>query len=143
LHASILERFVAQLVDGLILAVVGTFLMIPLGIAAILANPLGFFFAGYGALIWLFWLLVPLLYFSYFESTSGQSVGKSLMSIRVVDVATGARIDFARALIRNILRIVDFLPFLYIVGAIIIVATPGHQRLGDLAANTIVVRTHN
>jgi len=42
--------------------------------------------------------------------------------------------------VRNFLRIVDFLPAFYVVGVIAILATSQNQRLGDLAAGTLVVR---
>ena len=42
---------------------------------------------------------------------------------------------------RNLLRIVDWLPFFYGLGAAVIWATPRNQRIGDLAARSAVVRT--
>ena len=68
--------------------------------------------------MWLLWLI----YFTYFEGTSGQTIGKKLTHIRVVK-EDGSRCDFGSALVRNILRIVDHLPFLYILGIILIAAT--------------------
>jgi hypothetical protein len=49
-------------------------------------------------------------------------------------------VSFLSSAIRNILRIVDFLPLLYATGAVAIVTNPRDQRLGDAAAGTIVVR---
>jgi hypothetical protein len=43
-------------------------------------------------------------------------------------------------LIRNLLRLVDFLPFGYLVGGAVLFASPRGQRLGDVAAGTLVVR---
>ncbi len=45
------------------------------------------------------------------------------------------------AAVRNVVRLVDFLPSLYSVGVVAVLATRHHQRLGDLAAGTLVVRT--
>lgn len=70
----------------------------------------------------------------------GQTVGKRLLRLRVVD-EQGLRLQFNQVLIRNLLRTVDSLPLLYLVGGIASLATSKCQRLGDLAAGTIVVRT--
>ena len=85
--------------------------------------------------MWILWLI----YFTYFEGTSGQTIGKSLIHIRVVK-EDGSRCDPGSALVRNILRIVDHLPFLYLLGIILIAATDKKQRLGDMLAKTIVIK---
>jgi uncharacterized RDD family membrane protein YckC len=54
--------------------------------------------------------------------------------------ADGTPCDFGAALVRNLLRIIDSQPFIYIVGIILIAATDKHQRLGDMLAKTIVVK---
>ena len=68
----------------------------------------------------------------------GQSVGKRVMRLRVVD-ARGLRLTFAQCVMRNLLRFVDCLPFAYAVGGVASLASGRGQRLGDLAAGTIVV----
>ncbi|HSE42612.1 MAG TPA: RDD family protein [Acidobacteriota bacterium] len=70
----------------------------------------------------------------------GQTLGKRLFGLRVMDVQ-GLRLQFSQIAIRNLLRFVDSLPLFYIVGGITCVLSRHYQRLGDLAANTIVVRT--
>jgi uncharacterized RDD family membrane protein YckC len=70
----------------------------------------------------------------------GQTVGKRVLHIRVVDVQ-GLRLKFSQIAIRNLLRLVDSLPVVYMVGGLIASVTRYGQRLGDLAANTIVIRT--
>jgi len=62
------------------------------------------------------------------------------MNIRVVDEATLQHLDFARSLVRNILRIIDWLPFFYLIGFILIATNPKKQRIGDMAARSIVVK---
>ena len=52
----------------------------------------------------------------------------------------GSPLTFRASALRNVLRLVDILPGLYLVGAIAIFATRANQRLGDLAAGTLVVR---
>jgi uncharacterized RDD family membrane protein YckC len=72
-------------------------------------------------------------------SYKGQTVGKRLMSVRVMDVQ-GLRLQFSQIVIRNLLRFVDSLPVGYLVGGLACLISPKSQRLGDLAANTIVIR---
>lgn len=70
----------------------------------------------------------------------GQTIGKRLVRLRVMD-AQGLRLQFHQILIRNLLRFVDMLPAFYLVGGIACYFSQRAQRLGDLAANTIVVHT--
>jgi uncharacterized RDD family membrane protein YckC len=70
----------------------------------------------------------------------GQTLGKKLLRLRVMD-ARGLRLQFHQVVIRNLLRFVDMLPLFYMLGGIVSVLSPRGQRLGDLAAGTIVV--HN
>lgn len=88
-------------------------------------------------------VLLFLVIFAYdvpFEVLNGgRTVGKVAAGIRVVG-DLGEPISFFDSAIRTILRIVDFLPVFYIGGVISMVATKRDQRLGDLAAGTIVVR---
>jgi uncharacterized RDD family membrane protein YckC len=69
----------------------------------------------------------------------GQTIGKRLFRLRVVD-AEGLRLQFNQIVTRNLLRFVDMLPFFYAVGGIACWFHPKCQRLGDIAANTIVIR---
>jgi len=87
-------------------------------------------------------LLYVLLTYAYFvvcEGLAARTPGKFFMGLKVAKL-DGGRYDWKAVLIRNILRIVDGLPVLYIVGLITIAVTPSNQRLGDLAAGTTVVR---
>lgn len=84
-----------------------------------------------------------LLLFGYdvlFEVTRrGQTPGKRAAGLRVLR-ASGAPVTFVTSAIRNVLRIVDILPIFYAVAMVSIFFTRRHQRLGDIAAGTIVVR---
>lgn len=71
-------------------------------------------------------------------SWRGQTMGKRVMRLRVVD-AHGLRLTFAQCVMRNLLRFIDCLPFAYAVGGITSLFNARGQRLGDLAAGTIVV----
>ncbi|HEX5369369.1 MAG TPA: RDD family protein [Dehalococcoidia bacterium] len=91
-----------------------------------------------GASFWLFIMVIGLYYFIQ-ETRTGQTLGKRIMKVRVV--ALDGELTRANVLVRTLLRIVDFLPFLYLLGVILVLVTPQHQRLGDMAARTVVIRT--
>lgn len=138
-YATLGERFFAVFIDMILLGIVTAIISIPFGVMALIGSqfgsPIGWFIGGPQLL----WFVSWILYFSYFESTSGQTIGKRMMSIKVVD-ESGGSLDSGRIVVRNVLRIVDWLPFLYIIGFILLSTSNGKQRLGDLAAKTVVVK---
>lgn len=69
----------------------------------------------------------------------GQTLGKRVLRLRVMD-AGGMRLQFSQVMIRNLLRFLDGLPAFYAVGGLFCFFNRNAQRLGDIAANTIVVR---
>lgn len=78
-------------------------------------------------------------YFSLFETfQNGQTPGKRVLKIRVIK-GSGRQITFFEALARNLVRVVDSLPGMYLVGVVSILLTKENKRLGDLVADTIVV----
>jgi uncharacterized RDD family membrane protein YckC len=81
----------------------------------------------------------PFIYFILFEGMwNGQTPGKKALRLRTV-MMDGAPIDWRAAVIRNLLRPADLVPFAYIAGIICMFMTPRFQRFGDIAAGTIVV----
>lgn len=68
----------------------------------------------------------------------GQTVGKRVFRLRVMD-EQGLRLQFSQIVIRNLLRALDSLPAFYLVGGLACLISRRAQRLGDIAANTIVV----
>jgi uncharacterized RDD family membrane protein YckC len=79
-------------------------------------------------------------YFIFFDVWwNGQSPGKRLLHLRVVRT-NGTAIRPVDSFIRNLLRIVDYLPQYYFVGLVTALLTQRSQRLGDLAAGTLVIR---
>ena len=70
----------------------------------------------------------------------GQTVGKRLLRLRVMDTQ-GLRLQFSQIVIRNLLRFVDALPIFYLVGGVACLVSRRGQRLGDFAANTVVIHT--
>ena len=81
--------------------------------------------------------------FGYFWASeamwSGQTLGKKAFRLRAVG-DRGEPLTFLQAGIRNIVRIVDFLPYGYGVGVVVLFINGKGKRLGDLAAGTIVVK---
>lgn len=69
----------------------------------------------------------------------GQTIGKKLLRLRVMD-ETGLPLQFRQVVLRNLLRVVDKLPYFYLVGGVTAVLSAKSQRLGDIASGTIVVR---
>jgi uncharacterized RDD family membrane protein YckC len=78
-------------------------------------------------------------YFALFEAFwRGQTPGKRIMHIRVIQ-QSGRPISLFESLARNLVRIIDWLPSLYVAGVISMFVTRRQQRLGDLIAGTLVV----
>ncbi len=88
-------------------------------------------------------LLSFLLFTGYFLLCElfqgGQTPGKKALRIRAIR-DDGTPLRPGNVLVRNLLRIVDFLPFLYGLGGILCLLDRRHRRLGDLAAGTVVVK---
>ncbi|KNY25050.1 RDD family protein [Pseudobacteroides cellulosolvens] len=79
-------------------------------------------------------------YFIFFEMLmNGQSPGKRLLNLMVIK-ETGEAITFFDSALRNIIRVIDFLPSFYLAGSLIMVFNKNYKRIGDMAANTIVVK---
>jgi uncharacterized RDD family membrane protein YckC len=92
------------------------------------------------AVMVLIWFCLQMGYGVLFEwMWRGQTPGKRCLRLRVMD-AEGLRLAAYQVVIRNLLRFVDFLPGLYLLGGVSTLLTRRLQRLGDLAANTVVVR---
>lgn len=80
------------------------------------------------------------LYFTFWElATGGRSFGKLIVKLRVIE-RNGMPLTFRSSVIRNLLRLVDVLPSSYAIGLISLVLSDRNQRLGDLAAGTVVIR---
>jgi len=82
---------------------------------------------------------LTLLYYFLQEAATGQTLGKRLLGVRVRAV-DGAEPVAGRIALRTLLRLIDSLPFLYLVGFVVMIARPRRQRIGDLAARTVVAR---
>jgi uncharacterized RDD family membrane protein YckC len=79
-------------------------------------------------------------YFTLFEAFwNGRTPGKKIAKIRVIQ-QSGRPIGLLESMARNLVRYVDAFPSFYAVGVITMFVTKQHQRLGDLAAGTLVVQ---
>jgi len=91
------------------------------------------------ALLILIWFLINWWYPVLFEVlTHGATPGKKALGIKVIH-QDGTPVGWSASIIRNLLRQVDFLPFLYATGLVTMFLNSRFQRLGDLAAGTVVV----
>lgn len=92
------------------------------------------------AVVMLVQLLAEWTYFLVCEAaTGGGSPGKRALGLRVIG-DDGLPLGRRASVVRNLLRAVDMLPGSYLIGLIALVASPRGQRLGDMAAGTLVVR---
>jgi uncharacterized RDD family membrane protein YckC len=135
--AGVGSRFTSALVDyvfqAIILVALALVIIYGVGLAprANAVAPalwtLGFFFVFWG-------------YDVAFEVlNAGRTPGKALNGIRVVR-ESGAPVTFGPSAVRNVIRIIDILPGTYLVGMTSIFVTRRNQRIGDLAAGTLVIR---
>lgn len=136
-HASLRERILAYLLDALILTV-GYFMFVLL-LKAIFGNGL---FSGVSdfAIVWLSPIAVFFLYNILFEIwNGGQTPGKKAMNIKVIRL-DGKDPEWGDVVLRSILHLVDSLASAGVIGLLLIKTTGKCQRLGDMAANTTVIR---
>ena len=90
--------------------------------------------------ICLVFLFIIFVYFILMEAYVGWTIGKKLTCMNVLD-DTGNKIGIIKSLIRNLLRLVDGLPALNILGILLIINSTRGQRFGDRIAKTYVVRS--
>jgi uncharacterized RDD family membrane protein YckC len=120
-RAGFWRRFVAAFVDGIVLSVAYFIL-----IAFVEENAASFLN-----------LLVGIAYYTYLEGTSGQTLGKKALGIRVVDLGGGGSIGFGRAFLRYIGRIVSAIPLF--LGYFWMIWDKEKQTWHDKFANSVVV----
>lgn len=133
--AGPISRFLAWLLDLACLSVLFKTMFVVINLLGSVSHDISqalrivFFFAlniGYAICLEWYW--------------NGQTAGKRVFGLRVMDI-NGLRMRPSQIVIRNLLRAVDGLPAFYLLGGTMCLASRHLQRLGDLAANTIVVRT--
>ncbi len=91
-----------------------------------------------GGLMMLFAFFMEWFYNVFFEAgAKGATPGQRSMKLRVMSV-TGGPVSLAQAVMRNFMRVADFMPGLYLTGIVCMLFTKRFQRLGDLVAHTVV-----
>jgi len=125
-----IPRFFAYLIDIGIRTILGFFLMLAL-------IPLGLVGAGGIFLILLFLVewFYPVLFEVYWH---GQTPGKKALGISVINDDL-TPVTLGTSMVRNLLRTVDFLPLFYLAGLVTMLSNRRFQRLGDMAAGTLVI----
>ena len=145
-YADFGTRFLAALIDGLLLAVVSNVISFSLGFGAmsgmnfrdpdLISSPA--FWSGYFAIIGVT-VVLQILYFAYFESSERQATpGKMAMKLRVTDMH-GERLSFANALGRSAFKNLVS-GTICLIGYIVALFTEKKQALHDLVANTLVIK---
>src|SRR4051794_12144 len=126
------SRFLAVLLDSLITTAIGG----TIGTVAIALTTPGI---GYAVFLTVSFLLTWSWHVWFETRGHGRTPGKRALSLRVVD-ARGLPVSLHQSLVRNIVRVIDFAPAFYGVGAAVSLFDPARRRLGDIVANTLVIR---
>jgi len=130
--AGLGSRFISSLVDTTLMVVA----IIPFLLLGAVLGSAGVAVASLALLVVLF--VVPTAFDAF---AGGRTPGRRLAGLRLV-TDDGGPVGLLPAAVRNLVRPVDFLPSLYTVGVITVFLSDRNQRLGDLAAGTLVVRDH-
>jgi len=141
-YVGVGRRLLALLIDGIILLILGWIIAVVLPYSGVMAAGGDawdrFKHMGPGAVAQ---VIFPFVYYIIMEAMQGATFGKMVLGIRVIKL-DGSPIGWGEAIVRNLLRIVDHLPYVvpYLLGALLIWTSPSKQRLGDRIAHTVVVR---
>ncbi len=130
--AGPVPRIYAAMVDLFIRAAIMMVAAIPVGVLGEVG--VGFYFLIIFVLMWVY----PILFEMYW---SGTTPGKRLLGIEVRNL-DGTPVSWSSSVVRNLLRVVDFLPLFWVTGIAFLSGTRDFQRLGDIAAGTIVCYRH-
>ena len=153
-YAGFWLRFVAIIIDGIIIGVAQSFIIVPL-LAAVgfgfasgaenmdfsdpeqaagLVATIAAFIGGY----WILAMCIQILYFTFMESSKFQAtIGKMALGLIVTDM-NGGKLDFSKAFIRNLCKIISNVTLL--IGYIMAGFTEKKQALHDMIASTLVVK---
>jgi len=143
-YQGVAIRFVALLIDGIILGIIGYILIFLFASSAITVDTstgaVSFGPAYYAAVALV--IVIELLYFTLLLGRYGQSVGMKAVKIKVVSEGDSGPITHGAAFIRTILLYIDQIPYVipFLLGAILIWTSDKKQRLGDRVAHTVVVK---
>lgn len=130
------RRILATIVDGILLAILFWVMSMLFGSSSAAGGEVS---ASLSGLAFLVYVALAVAYYILMEGYLGQTVGKMLLGIKVVREDNGGVPGLKAATIRTVLRLVDGF-FFYVVAFITVLASSKNQRLGDMTANTLVVR---
>jgi uncharacterized RDD family membrane protein YckC len=133
------RRIAAGLLDVIVLGAVFTALALAIGDSDTSGSGVSLHLGGAPALLW---FVIVVAYYFVPEWLAGRTLGKAALGLLVVPADGGVsdRAGAGAIAVRTVLRLVDGLPFLYGLGLLVVVVSPQNQRIGDLAARTVVVR---
>ncbi|MFM7487980.1 MAG: RDD family protein [Cytophagales bacterium] len=152
-YAAFWKRLIAVVIDGIIIGIVQTFVFVPIlgalgfgffsnmeemqsGDPDAALGLVGAIVAALGA-VWVLAMVIQVLYFSFMESSKTQAtLGKMVLGIIVTDT-NGAPLNFSKALVRNLCRLLSNCTML--IGYVIAAFTAKKQALHDIIAGTLVV----
>ena len=130
------RRVGATIIDGLLFA--GVYGVMAASFGTVTYHGELYWTASMSAAVNVAYAVLVVAYYLVLEGYRGQTIGKMFTGIRVADELTGDRPTFRAVTIRTILRAVDGLAS-YLVAFVTVLLTSKRQRLGDLAAHTVVV----
>ncbi len=137
LLALIADTLVISLIDAIVNGTFGV-TRVTSGVATYMSSGSFTSFTTQTTVDWLWLALLWVRYYAVLEGLFGATPGKRFAGVRITDLA-GHRIGPQAAIVRNLARLLDVLPFAYLLGGILSLATRQHQRLGDRLAGTLVV----
>jgi uncharacterized RDD family membrane protein YckC len=153
-YAGFWLRFVAVLIDGLVLGVIQWIAVMPflgllgLGVASDIQNlenmdeseamgMMGPMMAMAGV-AYVGFFIIQILYYALMESSSKQAtLGKMALGLKVTDI-NGNKIDFTKGLVRSLCRVISGM--IMCIGYLIAAFTEKKQGLHDMIANTLVLK---
>jgi len=137
--AGIGSRFLAALVDTTIIVMLQLLVIGTSAFALRAAKLINELDAWAGAIMGLVAFAMFWGYYIFFEMLwNGQSPGKRWAGLRVIRT-DGTPVTLAESIIRNLVRLIDFMPIGYGIGIVVMFANDQARRLGDLAAGSMVV----
>ncbi|KAF5083390.1 RDD family protein [anaerobic digester metagenome] len=138
-YAPLLSRFLAFLIDIIILGVFSTGLFIVLALVIPNADTTNF---DTFSVVWaVLTLIASFIYFALFH-IEGQTLGKMALGIEVVTEYAQEKISVLQSFLRTILLVVDLMPYLIpgLLALVAMVASDRNQRIGDIASKTVVIK---
>jgi uncharacterized RDD family membrane protein YckC len=123
------RRFLALLIDIILYSLVAAVVNAVYGVN---------YYGPFSTVEWQALCLLWIVYYIFPEAVFGASLGKMFTGLCVVR-ADGGPLGVGSIVVRNLIRFIDVLPGLYLIGGLLVLLTGSSQRLGDLLAGTTVV----